>query len=56
MLATKLMIGNRIASEVKRQVSDYLTSRGKYKEVHIFPKDISPKVNVIEWLEFELDY
>ena len=24
--------------------------------VHIFPKGISPKVNVIEWLEFELTY
>ena len=24
--------------------------------VHIFPKGISPKVNVIAWLEFELVY
>ena len=26
------------------------------KEVHTFPKDISPKMNVIERLEFELSY
>ena len=24
--------------------------------VHTFPKDISPKVNVITWLEYELVY
>ena len=26
------------------------------KEVHTFLKGISPKVNVIAWLEFELGY
>ena len=26
------------------------------KRVHIFPKSSSPKLNVIEWLEFELGY
>ena len=26
------------------------------KEVHAFPEGISPKVNVIEWLERELVY
>ena len=25
-------------------------------KVHTFPKCISPKVNVIAWLEFDLDY
>ena len=26
------------------------------KEVHIFPKGISPKGNIIAWLEFELAF
>ena len=26
------------------------------KEVHTLPKDISPKINVIAWLAFELAY
>ena len=26
------------------------------KEVHTFPKGICPKVNVKDWLEFELAY
>ena len=26
------------------------------KKVHIFPKDICTKVNVIAWLEFKFDY
>ena len=26
------------------------------KGIHIFPKSISPKVNIIAWLEFELAY
>ena len=27
-----------------------------YKRVHTFSKGISPKVNVVAWLEFELAY
>ena len=34
----------------------YLTHEWGYKEIHAFPKGISPKVNVIAQLEFNLAY
>ena len=34
----------------------YLTHSWEYKKVHAFPRDISPRVNVIARLEFELIY
>ena len=34
----------------------YLIHSWKYKRVYIFPEGISPKVNVIARLEFELAY
>ena len=34
----------------------YLTKAVGYKGINTFPKIISPKVNVITWLEFELAY
>ena len=34
----------------------YLTHSWEDKEVHIFPKGICPKVNIIAWLENELAY
>ena len=34
----------------------YLTHSWEDKRVHTFRKSISPKVNVIEWLKFELAY
>ena len=34
----------------------YLTHSWEDKGVHIFPKGICPKVNVIAWLEYELAY
>ena len=33
-----------------------MAGEGGDKGVHTFPKDISPKMNVIAWLEFELIY
>ena len=34
----------------------YLTHSWCKKQVHAFPKNINPKVNVIVWLDFELYY
>ena len=40
--------------QFETQQWDYLTHSLGDKGVHIFLKGISPKVNVIEWMEFEL--
>ena len=39
-----------------KQLWYYLTYRWEDKGVHTFPKGISPKVNVIVRLEYELAY
>ena len=39
---------------VEEQQWYYLTNSWEDKEVHTFSKGISPKVNVIAWLEFKL--
>ena len=45
---------NAKAILVEEQKSYFLIDKaGKDKAVHSFPKDMSPKVNVIVWLEFE---
>ena len=40
----------------RRSVVVFLSHSWGHKRVHIFPKGINPKVNVIAWLEFELAY
>ena len=50
------MLLNAKAILQEEQKWNYLTHSWKDKGVHIFPKGIYPKVNVIERLEYELAY
>ena len=47
---------NAKAILVEQHQRYYLTDNWRDKRVHAFPKSISPKVNVIARLEFELAY
>ena len=42
--------------KIGRQLWDYLSHCWEDTEIHTFLKGISPKLNVIAWLEFELSY
>ena len=35
---------------------NYVTYSWRYKVIHTFLKDISPKANIIAWLEFKFAY
>ena len=48
------MLFNVKAISVEKQQWHFLTHSWESKEVHTFPKGISPKVNVLARLEFEL--
>ena len=50
------ILGSTKATLVEKQLRYYLTHKWGNKGVDTFHKSISPKVNVIAWLEIELAY
>ena len=51
-----LWLFNAKATHPEEQQWYYLTQSWENKAVHIFPKSICPKGNIIAWLEFEHTY
>ena len=56
LMAYKPSLFNAQGILTEEQQLNYLTHSWKNKEVHTFPKGISPKINLIVRPEFELDY
>ena len=55
-ISTLFRLFNAKAILLEEQWWYYLTHSWEDKGVHTFPKSICPKVNVIAWLEYELEY